>query len=152
MLPIGISYYVCLVGEHYAIYGRNICLKVAPHVVLSLLNVILILRLPVSHRFWITYQVNNNKSVLEAGVHSPSCFVSIPVKNGTGDSEDLWHRPMRSIHAILTCRVVLHTRQQAKVRTIVLGRSVGEGAGDTVPIETLRFAEVGDETSGVEAA
>jgi hypothetical protein len=49
-------------------------------------------------------------------------------------------RPMRSIHAILTCRVVLHTREQAKVDTIVLGQgNAGETSTLGRPTETLRF-------------
>ncbi|KAF9441183.1 hypothetical protein P691DRAFT_715303 [Macrolepiota fuliginosa MF-IS2] len=54
--------------------------------------------------------------------------------------------PMRSIHSILTCRVVLHTRGQAKQGTIVLGDGrelegdeiIGVSTGDLGP---LQFAE-----------
>lgn len=52
---------------------------------------------------------------------------------------------MRSIHTILTCRVVLHTRKQGNV-TVVLGdiMTVNEASTFTA-VETLRFVGFGNE-------
>lgn len=51
-------------------------------------------------------------------------------------------RPMRSLHAVLTCRVVLHMREQANIKTVVIGGSGIGGTGDVgTLIESMRFAE-----------
>ncbi|KAF5346206.1 hypothetical protein D9756_011134 [Leucocoprinus leucothites] len=59
--------------------------------------------------------------------------------------------PMRSIHAILACRVVLHTRQQAKIQTVVLGQGSNGETSTSGPTETLRFVR-SDDVEEIEAA
>lgn len=50
-------------------------------------------------------------------------------------------RPMRSIHAILACRVILRTRQHASVTTVIFGGSTTEGTRETTLVEpSMRFA------------
>ncbi|KAJ3570857.1 hypothetical protein NP233_g4136 [Leucocoprinus birnbaumii] len=97
----GIVYYIYLVCE--GSFPRHQLDGTHPLLAFSMINVILILKLPAEYLA-------------------------------------LLSSPMRSIHAILTCRVVLHTREQARIKTIVLGHDASDETSTSGPTETLRFA------------